>query len=97
MVRPSALLPAEFEGAIEHALTPGGRKVIDIVVVGGASRIIALYEGPIAIGVKQEETFAASVVDVEDEAGVLRDPTGELGELGRLVKVTVAWEHGVVW
>jgi hypothetical protein len=78
-------------------LAPGGRKAVEIVAVRDASSIIALYEGPIAMGVKQEEAFAASVVDVEDEAGVVRDPTGELGELERLVEVTVVGEHGVVW
>jgi hypothetical protein len=84
MVRPSALLSAKFEGAVKDGLAPDGRKVVEIVAVSDASSIIALYEGPIAIRVKQEETFAASVVD----GGAWKIGEGDscMGTWGRLVR-----------
>jgi hypothetical protein len=66
---------------IKDAVEPGGGQVVEIVPVGDASSRVTLDERPIAVSVKQEEPFAANVVDVQDNARVVGDPSKKPWEL----------------
>jgi hypothetical protein len=96
MVGPDLLLPAKFKGPIKDAVAPSGGQVIETVPVGDASNRVALDKRPIALRVQLEEPLAANVVNVQDKAGVVCDPARKVGELGRLVEMTITGKHGVV-
>jgi hypothetical protein len=96
MVGPDSLLPAELKRTVEAAVAPGGGQVVEIVPVDDASCRVKLDERPVAVSVEEKEPFAANVVNVQDNARVVGDPSRKPWELGRLVKVLVTWEHRVV-
>ena len=70
--------------------------VLTLIVMGPERlpetvRTITLWLG------RLRQFLSAARTEIEDEVGVVHDPTRKLGELGRLVEVTVARKHWVVW
>jgi hypothetical protein len=60
------LSPTQLEGAIKDVVAPCGGKVSAVMMVGNAAGRIALDERLNAIGGKQQESLAMSIVNVKN-------------------------------